>query len=514
METWTRTTGGAATGSSGGTPLDGGGGGAPPEDSPFALTVEGRHGPVLDALNKAARAGGVRRGQRLTDARAICPTLAIAPVDVAAEARAHKALALWSGRWSPWTATEGRDGLLLDLTGVAHLWGGEVEAARAMLRAFADLGHRAQLGVAPTVGAAWALARYGGERLILAGPDDLASRLAPLPVDSLRLEPDTVLLLGRLGLKTVGALAGVPRLPLARRFTSTEPARNPLTRLYQALGHLPEPIAPEIAEAPARVVRRFPEPVADLPIVERLLGQMAADLARELELRGLGLRRAELASYRVDGGVEFAGVEIARPTRDPRHIARLFDGKLDRWDAGFGFDALALTAGRSEPLGAAQPGLVEAEAADGALSRLLDRLVAKLGHAWVRRPLALESHVPERSVAWVNALEESIRSPHPAKAGRRPTRLLDRPEEVSVLYATPEGAPRRFVWRKLAHNIAKAEGPERIAPEWWRERSTARLRDYYRVEDEAGRRFWIYREGLDGDGRGESPRWYLHGLFA
>jgi len=506
---------------------------APAEDAgnePFALVAEGAHGFVIAALNPAAREARLRPGQRLTDARSICPELIAEPGDPAGDAATLRRLALWAQRWSPWTATDGMDGLLVDVTGAAHLFGGEGDLLRDMAHRLRAGGHPARIAIAPTVGGAWALARHAPKALGRADPDTLAARLDPLPVRALRLGPDAVLLLGRLGLKTVGQLAAVPRLALARRFATDAVGSNPLIRLDQALGRIDEPIVPEVREPPVRVVRRVTEPITHVAVLEQLLGEMAKGLCAALETRGLGLRRVRFDGFRVDGGVETIAAETARAMRSPAHLVRLFDGKLETLDAGFGFDAVVLAAERHEPLDDAQVHLLERESGDALLARLVDRLSAKLGPDRVRSAVAVQSHVPERSLAWRSALGAPAQAaaqvgtrrtgPPPARGSReilgvpRPIRLLDRPEPVSVLYATPEGAPRRFVWRKLSHLVARSEGPERIAPEWWRERSTVRLRDYYRVEDEAGRRYWLFREGLEGDDRGGSPAWFLHGLFA
>lgn len=503
----------------------------PPDDAPFALAAEGTHGFVLSALNPAAHDARLHPGQRLTDARTICPELGVEPADPSGDGAALKRLALWAQRWSPWTAVDGSDGLLVDITGAAHLFGGEAAMLRDMAHSLRRLGHDARIAASPTVGASWALARHAPQPLTIVAPDALEARLAPLPVRSLRLGPDAVLLLERLGLKTVGDLNAVPRLALARRFATEAVEANPLIRLDQALGRTDEPIAPEVREAPVRVVRRVTDPITHVPILEHLLAEMAGALCEALETRGLGLRRVRFDGFRVDGGVQSAATETARAVRDAAHLVRLFDGKLQSLDAGFGFDAVVLTAQRHEPLGGVQNHLLDRESGDALLARLIDRLSAKIGPDRVCRPVAVQSHVPERSVTWGPAI--AVQSPRSSRVKTRgvsdaaprpaftlganeprPLRLLDRPEPISVLYATPEGAPRRFIWRKLSHLVAKSQGPERIAPEWWRERSTVRLRDYYRVEDEAGRRYWLYREGIEGDERGDQPGWFLHGLFA
>lgn len=422
-------------------------------------------------------------------------------------------LALWAQCWSPWTAVDGADGMLIDIGGCAHLFGGERAMLRVMTNGLATMGYRARAACAPTIGAAWALSHCGGEAMIVATPETLHERLDPLPVRGLRLEPGAVLLLGRLGLKTIGSLRAVPRQSLARRFAAETVAANPLIRLDQATGRIDELVVPEVRDAPVRVVRRVTDPITHVVVLEHLLVEMVGTLCGLLERRGLGVRRTRLDAFRVDGGIQTAAAETSAAMRDPRHIVRLFDGRLEALDAGFGFDAVVLTAERHEQLDADQAHLLDAESDDALLGRLIDRLGAKLGPDCVRRPLCLQSHVPERSLSWrpasASAIDTGARPPRV-----RPLRLFDRPEPIGMPSVADDGAPRIFVWRKLMHRIAKFEGPERIAPEWWRERSTVRLRDYYRVEDDAGRRYWLFCEGAAGDGRGEEPAWFLHGLFA
>lgn len=248
-------------------------------------------------------------------------------------------------------------------------------------------------------------------------------------------------------------------------------------------------------------------PEAGLQALERLI----PGLVRQLQERHLGARRLSLHGFRVDGSVATATVATAIPSREPKHLQRLLADKAAALDPEFGFDAFALQANWTEDLGAAQESLVEEPSGEREVARLVDRLTVKLGPRAVRRPQPEESHLPERANGWVSALTK----PEPIELPpvHRPQRLLDRPEAIDVVYATPEGVPRRFMWRRAVHDIARVEGPERIAPEWWRQPSSTRLRDYYRVEDASGRRYWIYREGVIGDGRGGAPNWFIHGLF-
>jgi protein ImuB len=314
--------------------------------------------------------------------------------------------------------------------------------------------------------------------------------------------------LERLGLKTIGALLSVPRLALARRFRGAEDVVDALDR---ALGRKPEPLTAAPVEPPPRALLKLEEPATHPEAASQALERLIPKLVHQLQERHLGARRLSLHGFRVDGSVATATVATAIPSREPKHLQRLLADKSAALNPEFGFDAFALVADWTEDQRAAQESLVEEPSGERKLARLVDRLTVKLGPRAVRRPQPEQSHLPERASGWVSALAkvEPVESPKV----HRPQRLLDRPEAIDVIYATPEGMPRRFVWRRGVHDIARVEGPERIAPEWWRQPSSARLRDYYRVEDADGRRYWIYREGLIGDGRGGLPGWFIHGLF-
>jgi protein ImuB len=277
------------------------------------------------------------------------------------------------------------------------------------------------------------------------------------------------------------------------------------------LGRKPEPLTAAPAKLPPRALIKLEEPATHPEAASQALEGLVPMLVHELEERRLGARRLSLTGYRVDGSVGTVSVATAIPSREPKHLQRLLADKATTLNPEFGFDVFALTAEWAEELEAAQESLVEEPTGERELARLIDRLTVKLGARAVRRPQAEESHLPERASGWVSALAKP--EPIELPATVRPQRLLDRPEAIDVIYATPEGMPRRFMWRRAVHDIARVEGPERIAPEWWRQPSSARLRDYYRVEDHAGRRYWIYREGLIGDGRGGIPNWFIHGLF-
>ncbi|WP_241765572.1 DNA polymerase Y family protein [Erythrobacter litoralis] len=493
--------------------------------------TETAHGPRIAAVNHAGRAAGVAVGTMLADARTVCPEVRTAPADPAGDLAFLEKLALWARRWGPWSALDAPDGVLVDVTAVAHLFGGEARLLADVETACTTRGLAVRSAIAPTAGAAWALAHYGPVRSIARPEDDLLARLAELPVAALRLDDDVLTVLRRLGLKRLGELAGVAgsgadgeseaasRDAIQRRFRNRKsPAANPLIRLDQLLGRVPEPLLPVAARAMPLVQRRLVEPIRHRDLLDRVLADLAQDMARELEGRGEGARRLEIGLWRVDGEVIVRRLELAAATRDPDHVIRLFGRKLDDVDAGFGVETVRLTASWTEPLALEQGDIEQSAQQRGtSLAACIDRLTVRLGAEAVRRPVPRASHLPERATGWQGPLEPVPPAQGLLEFHQRPLKLLDRPERIAVLYASPDGFPQRFRWRGQVREVARVEGPERIAPEWWRERSSARLRDYYRIEDDAGRRYWIYRHGIAGDGRGKdreghAPDWFLQGL--
>ncbi len=475
---------------------------------------------ILHALNPEARALGLRLGQSHADACAIAPGLTSAPAEPERNAAALERLALWMERFTPFVtvdpSTSGLEGLFLDLTGGQHLFGGEAAMAKAVVKSLGRLNVPATVAVADTPGAAWALARYG-LGLEIAPPGESAAAIAPLPVAALRLSPEAIKLLHRFGLRRVGDLAHIPRAALARRFRDAE-ALNVLSRLDQALGTLAEPLTPVVPPALYRVQTVFAEPMTATPRVALEAEALAAGLCAALERDGMGARRLRLTGYRVDGRTTTLEVALARPSRTPKHLVRLMHDKgIERLDLGFGIDALALSAVVAEPLVLAQSDAYGGARRDEILARdaLVDRLSARLGEAAVLGPAQRESWLPERSetlepFGWAS-------EPHSAPVGMRPILLFDPPEPMDAVAELPDGAPARFTWRRAARRVARASGPERLSPEWWREdgeREPRRTRDYYRIEDERGGRYWVFRDGLyapvDPD---RPPRWWMHGLF-
>jgi protein ImuB len=530
---------------------------------PLVLITDTAHGPRIAAVGRSAAEAGARVGMMLADARTLCPQIATAAHDQAGDLAFLEQLAVWALRWGPWAALDPPEGLLVDVTAVAHLFGGEDRLIADVRAAFARRGLTVRAAIAPTAGAAWALAHHGPPGAILpprngegdhashgggagattkislantwppvplhhpsGGPlppvgEDLPAMLADLPVAALRLDADVLSVLKRLGIKRLGQLARVEenaggRDAIQRRFRNRRsPAANPLIRLDQLMGRVPEPLLPVVPIDLPLVQRRLMEPIRHRELLDRVLADLAGDMARALEARGQGARRLELGLWRVDGAVTVKRLELAAATREAAHICRLFAAKLDDVDAGFGIEMVRLRASWAEPLALAQADLEAAAEQHGtSLAACIDRLTARLGEGAVRRPVPFASHLPERAQRWQAPLAPQAASQGELDFHARPLKLLDRPESIAVLYATPDGYPQRFRWRGAVHDVVRVEGPERIAPEWWREKGSARLRDYYRIEDAEGRRYWIYRAGLIGDGRGGLPDWYLQGLCA
>lgn len=465
----------------------------------------------LTAVNAAAAAEGLRPGMTLAGARAALPHLAVAEAEPAADAQSLGQLADWCSRWTPWTATDGSDGIVLDVSGCAHLFGGEPALLQQMAARLQPLGFTVRAALADTPAAAWAWARYGTGGVLASGAQMAA--LAPLPVAALRLPAAMVHGLERLGLKTIGALAALPRAPIARRFGTL-----PLQRLDQAAGRQEEPVGPRRPAPDWSRAQAFAEPIGRAEDIaaaaQYLLQALTADLARAER----GVRQLILTVWRIDGGLQRLGIGTAQPTRAVPHLARLLREPLQTVDAGAGIEVLALTAAITEPLPATQLDWQRHDAQADALVRLLDRLQQRLGAGSVGRLAPIDSHLPERAQALAppprTAAGNTVAAP-PAGWPRRtprPLRLLPAPEPIAVMAPVPDDPPLSFRWRHQQHRVARAEGPERIAAEWWRAPPGTPARDYYWVEDTAGRRYWLFRDGPYASG--QPARWYLHGLFA
>jgi protein ImuB len=475
------------------------------DPQPFVLVAASAGQQLVSAANAAAARIGIVPGMPLADARALHPALEVGAADIAGDAASLSRLAAWCGRYSPWTAPAGPDAIWLDVTGCAHLRGGEAALAAELVARLRRQGIEGRAAIADTPGAASAVARHGAEAVAVVPPGEIRKALAPLPVAGLRLDPGMAQTLMRLGLRRIGDLYRLPRASLVRRFGTL------LTdRLDQAHGVQPEPLSPLPPALPHWTRDRFAEPIATAEAIGGAAVTLVQALCRRLGEEGLGLRRLSLTLYRVDGTSAQIAIGTARPSREPQHLLRLLAERFDRIDPGLGIEDMVLSAPSVQPLAAAQlllPGNGAGPLPDETeLAGLIDRL----GMAALTCPLPFESHVPERAVRFAPPLSGN----HAKTAWRpdrlRPVRLLPRPEAIEAVALVPDDPPVLFHWRRLAHRVRRADGPERIAGEWWRGRDETR--DYYRVEDEAGRRFWLYRAGPYLPET--KPSWFLHGIFA
>lgn len=470
---------------------------------------------IVAAADPAAQALGLHPGMALAQAQAmvprlvvpglVVPGLAVLDADPAGDAAAVRRLAAWCLRLSPLTAPDG-DGVWIDATGCSHLQGGEAAMLATLLARLAQDGIAARAALADTPGAAHALARHGAEGCIIVPPGATVAAIADLPIAALRLESETILALHRLGFETVSALAATPRAPLARRFGAAL-----LLRLDQATGRVAEPITPVIPPETPAVRAAFPEPLLTAEAFAAWTGRLTRQVCAAMERNGQGARQMDLVFERVDGTVQMIRIGTARPVRDPAHLARLLEERIETIDPGLGVEAMLLVVPLAEPLAYTQAVHLAAEP-DGDIAALVDRLVNRLGPARVWRAAPVESDVPERSVRRVAALAPPGGQSWPGWG--RPARLLTPPQPVEAVALLPDHPPAAFTWRRHRHRVRRADGPERIAGEWWhRDAERAALRDYWQVEDEAGRRFWLYRRGDGVEAATGDLRWFVHGVF-
>ncbi len=494
------------------------------------LVIYGKRGnvEVLTSVDAAAEQLGLKPGLTLAQARAMHPGIEAVAEDIDADTALLESIADWCLRYTPLVACDAPDGLLLDISGCAHLYGGERELIADLGGRLGDAGFAWSLAVAGTIGAAWAAARYGKPASYASGEERVL--LTPLPLSALRIPPVTAASLARVGLKRVGDIIDLPRAPLTARF-----GPEVLRQLDRALGHEHEPLTPRLPVAPYVAEQRFAEPIAREEDVLAVTGRLARRLQFALERRGDGARRIELTLFRTDGMVRRIAAGTSRPLRDPDDIRGLFAERLaalaDAFDPGFGFDMARLSVIVAEPSPPQQIGIGGGEEA-AELCRLVDRLSARLGARRVQRLTAQDSHIPEAAEAELPAQAVNgdagwaafRRYRQEAALAPRPLRLLRRPEPIEAVAEVPDGPPLRFRWRRALHEVVAAEGPERIEGVWWSEHGGQvsgnfapgnLARDYFRVEDKSGLRFWLFRAGLYRDlPGGPPPTWFLHGTFA
>ena len=505
-----------------------------PSGAPLVLTSAFHGADLVDSVCRLAARYGLRPGMRLADARALRPDLVSRDSDTAADMADLLHLARWARRYCPLTApapaeTNGAgasvahdgNGLWLDVAGAAHLKGGIRALLAEMAHSLRAAGLTVRLAVAPTCGAAWAFARYAPAaqryactRLESPGPRQLAGLLAGLPLAALRLDGTVCTAMAAAGLRRIGDILGMPRAPLASRFGQVVTAQ-----LDTALGHVNESFTPIAPPRPLLSLRNFAEPIMAPDDIRAVIEQLADETAAILQRNGLATRRLQLGWQRVDGAVLARDLHLSRASRDAAGFRRLLADAGESISPEFGLERMWMEAHDCSPQAPVTPGFDEGISARESRASLIDRLVARLGHGAVLHMKARDCWQPEAAqyMAYPDMEQAGFTdamnaAPHCLTAAPRPIRLLAHPHRLAVVALLPDHPPAQFVWQRQTHRIVCATGPERIAPQWWNAAGGTRTRDYFRLQDEEGACFWVYREGLPE--RGEDPGWFLHGFFA
>ena len=506
--------------------MNGAGGSQPHDgssDAPSIVVAKENNALLIFSLDDAAARFGLDVGLPLANARAICPRVQVYDADEAADAHALNAIAEWCDRFTPLVALDPPHGLFLDISGCAHLFGGEAALMQLLCGVLTAQGFTVSAAIAGTAVCARTLTRYAHGRIVRAGEE--ADAVRPLPVSTLGTDAASITGLRRAGLKTIGDVADRTRHEITARFGAGFTAL-----LEQALGESDAPISPRKPLPDYIVEKRFAEPVATEQVISAVMSSLAARLVAAMGQQGKGARRLEARFFRTDGVVRTILLDTGQPVTRGEVIDRLFRERLealnDPLDPGFGFDLIRLAASRTEIVVQQQRDLDANVHDNDELAALIDRVAARIGGKRVVVHLPQDTHIPERAVWSAPAQHHLIAAAQAVWPARivgepplRPLRLFERPEQIKVIAEVPDGPPARFVWRRATHAVVRTEGPERVAMEWWRAGGATLTRDYFRVEDEEGLRFWLYRDGLfeeveQQENKPVLPNWFMHGLFA
>jgi protein ImuB len=492
-----------------GTPPDG-----PPGGGALVTAMHDGRKRVIASVDALAAQSGLHAGMPVAQAQALVPDLTVMEARPEDDAAALRRLAGWCLRYAPLTAAAAPDGVWpdgvwIDVTGSAHLMGGETKLLRDLVSRLLVQGFAARAAVADTPGAAHAMARFGAQDIAVVPSGGQEAALSRLPLAALRLPAETLDGLRLMGIEQIGALAAMPRAPLVRRFGALV-----TTRLDQAFGRAPEAIEPEFPPELIQARLTFVEPLLTAEAFTTVIDRLVPAVCSAMERSGRGARRLDLLFEIVDGTTQAIRIGTARASRDTRHLARLLRERLERVDPGLGVEAMRLVVPRTDALvpvqAAARLRMEDAEEPD--MAPLIDRLTNRLGTDRVYRVAPVDSIVPERSARRVEARDKAAGTwPEDLP---RPVRLLDPPQPVEAMALLPDHPPMAFTWRRVRHRVRHADGPERIAGEWWKRGGETRsVRDYFRVEDEEGHRYWLFRRGDGENGVSGDMRWFLHGLF-
>lgn len=471
---------------------------------PFVLRAPSHGRMIITATNAVAEMKGIRTGMVLADARAIIPELEVIDDQPDLSEKLLKRIAEWCIRFTPSVAVDLPDGLLLDVTGCSHLWGGDHPYVSDIVKKLNARGYDVRISMADTIGVAWGVARYGKPPLVI-GTGQHVEALMPLPPEALRLEAETAERLHKLGLHQVRQFIQLPRQSLRRRF-----GQHFIMRLDRALGQEIETINPVQPIEPYQ--ERLPclEPIVTAVGIEIALRQLLETLCSRLRQELKGIRTAIFKGYRVDGKIEQIEIGTNRPSHNVHHLFKLFEIKLSTIAPELGIELFVLEAPKVEDHLPVQEKMWEGSGGleDVRLAELLDRLTNKVGMHAVHRYLPDEHYWPERSIKQATSLEEQSMTTWRANK-LRPLQLLRIPERIEVTAPIPDYPPMLFRYKEKLHQIVKADGPERIEQEWWLQQG--QHRDYYRVEDDEGNRYWLFRLGHYHD---KTYQWFIHGFFA
>lgn len=470
---------------------------------PFVLSTPDHSRMIVTAVNIPAQSEGIQTGITVADARALVPSLQVLDDQPELPGKLLQGIANYCIRYTPLVAVDPPDGLIFDATGCAHLWKGEQQYLTTIAKRFKDFGYHTRISIADTIGTAWAMARFGNDRTIVEHEQQTPA-LLPLPPAALRLEPETIERLEKLGLRTISSFISMPRTALRRRF-----GKHILLRLDQALGHEPEAIIPVQPIEPYQ--ERLPclEPIATATGIEIALQRLLDALCKRLMQEEKGLRIAFFKCYRIDGKIEQIDIGTNRPSHNAGHLFKLFENKINSIEPALGIELFTLDAQKVEALSPLQQKMWEQTGGldNIHLAELLDRIAGKVGADCIHRYVPDEHYWPERSFKKAVSLNEPLQTTW--KADRpRPIQLLSKPEPIQVTAPIPDYPPMSFRYKGVLHKLIKADGPERIEQEWWLQEG--QHRDYYYVEDEAGQRYWLFRSGHYE----AAYQWFIHGFFA
>ena len=474
---------------------------------PFVFAAPDHGRMLITAVSTLAAEAGIVLGMRAADAKAICPGLEVLDDKPGRPEKLLRGLGIWCIRYAPIVAIDefSYDGLLLEVSGCPHLWGGEREYIKEIVSRLKSKGYTVRLAIADTPGAAWAVSRFG-KITPLIEVNGHAEALLPLPPEALRLDDVVLAKLRKLGFYQIKSFIGMPRSILRRRF-----GEGFLLRLAQALGTELEALIP--VQVPLEFQERLPclEPIRTWTAIEIAISKLLESLCAKLQKEGKGLRKGILTGYRLDGQIVQVAIGTNAASHSVSHLLKLFKLKIDQIRPGLGIELFILDVPKvddvqvdQEAIWTAKPGLD-----DGSVIRLLDRVAGKVGPQVIHRYLPATRYWPERSVKNTFSIAEK-RDADWRLDMPRPTELLAVPAGIEVMALIPDHPPRFFIYKGEQHQVVKADGPERIEREWWLDEGEHR--DYYQVEDDKGRRYWLFRSGHYGSEK--QFKWFLHGFFA